>query len=201
MSDGDPAKPTLYLLPSTSPEDIRQERALAELERRRGVRRTRTDRAREYGYGLMPEDDWANPFAPEAPDPHVVETLVSWVMSQERHVAVKVMDYLDNPNPDTLRQVKDAVDVQMTLEVHREVPLTLTELILKNLPADVPTLYDLARREHTSRRPEAAVRQIIRNLTKRGTIAGDSEGVYHVLQRSRSGSDQTGQGARKAAHR
>lgn len=182
---------SLYKLPPTmTREDALQEHALAKLENRRSrgyLRAVASKQPREYGYGLLPQDDWQNPFAPEAPDPSVVQTLIEWVMSQERHVAVRVMDYLDNPGPDTLEAIREVVDIKVAVDAARTTPMTLTDLIIKNLPCDVPTMYDLARREHLSKRPEAAVRQIIRNLTRRGIIAGDSEGVYHVLQRRGSG--------------
>lgn len=176
----------LYALPPLSLEDIRQERALAELEGRKPQRSrfAYQRRDREYGYGLLPQDDWQSPFAPPAPDPATVEALIDWVMSQERHVAVRVMDYLDDPRPELLNRVKEVIDVGMTLETHQQVKdVTLTDLICRALPANMATLYDLARREHMSRRPEAAVRQIIRNLRKRGVIDIDSEERWHAVQR------------------
>jgi len=176
----------LYALPPVSLDDVRQERALAALEGK-VVHRSRfayQRRDREYGYGLTPQDDWQSPFAPPAPDPAVVESLITWVMSQERHVAVRVMDYLDSPSPELLERVKEVIDVGMTLETHRQVrEVTLTDLICRALPANMTTLYELARREHMSRRPEAAVRQIIRNLRKRGAIDMDSEEMWHAVQR------------------
>lgn len=173
--------PTLYRFrPPT--EDLKQDQEVAKLENRRVRHSPRVRPPREYGYGLLPADDWQNPFAPAAPDPDVVAQLIDWVMSQERHVAVKVMDYLDDPNPDTLEAVKEAVDIGMTLETHKpHRDLTLTDLIQRSLPCDMSGLYELARREHASKRPEAAVRQIIRNLTKRGVVTVDEQGTFHAV--------------------
>lgn len=183
MSDELP--PLLHEFPPITREDDEQEALLAKLENRAyrgGYRFAYSRRPREYGYGLLPSDAWHMPFAPEAPDPATVERLIGWVMSQERHVAVRVMDYLDDPSSESLERIKEVVDVGMTMEIKHNRPATLTDLILRTLPASMPELYNLARREHVSKRPEAAVRQIIRNLVKRGTIEMDSEETFHAVQ-------------------
>ena len=177
--------PLLYEFPPCTREDDEQEALLAKLENRAyrgGYRFAYSRRPREYGYGLLPSDDWQMPFAPEAPDPGTVERLISWVMSQERHVAIRVMDYLDDPSTESLERIKEVVDAGMTTELHRHRPATLTDLITRALPASMPQLYDLARREHVSKRPEAAVRQILRNLVKRGTVIQGEGETFHAIQ-------------------
>jgi len=59
---------------------------------------------------------------------------------------------------------------------------SLKDLVVRSLPRTTEGLYELARREHHSLRPEAAIRQTIRNLKKRGVVAENERGEIYLVE-------------------
>lgn len=164
----------LYPLSGPTPQDLAQDLELRKLTKTR----VRAERVREYGYGVAPGDGavpaW---YQPQRAEPHALEMLINWTLSQSSIVRAAVIDYLEDPDHDLKRVVSLIHSIPIA---ERPSAGTLTDLIRRSLPCDLDQLYELARREHPSRRPEAAVRQIIRNLTRRGSIVIDEFGVYHA---------------------
>jgi len=178
----EPASELYEFPPLHTKEDLAQETALATLEGRRPPSRyhrvSSSQKSREYGYGLLPEDSAVSVFCPTPPDPHVIETIIQWTMAQSRNIAVKVLNYLENPDDTLLQNIREMVDCKVEIQAYGRSTSTLTDLILRALPASPEQLYALARQEHRSRRPEAAVRQTLRNLQRRKVITC-TEGVWN----------------------
>lgn len=167
-----------YLLPGTLPEDIKQEMAIARLTGKKASMKKLMDR-KDIGYGLQP--------LPEAipiwsivtrPDYRLFEELAQYILAQEESLKKEILAYLAEPDDGRLATIVRALGNE--IQVERKKPLTLTELLFKNLPLTLAEMYVFARAAHPSKKPEAAVRQIIRNMLKRKEVAWESELLCRV---------------------
>ena len=100
-----------------------------------------------------------------------------WLLAQSEIISHAVLDYLDEHNEDQLHRVLRIIGKKFK-PVNKEV--TLTELITRALPTTLEKLYVMARREHRSKRPEAAIRTILRGLEKRREVYKDEQGKYKI---------------------
>lgn len=177
-------RPTTYLFPPNTPEDVEQDLHVARLEGRE-LRHSRWHHSSvnsETGYGLNADGVGQVWPRPEGVDPDVTERLISWVIQQQMFVTLAVLEYLEDPTPDHLQHVLTLVtEVNQEARSERRRDPTLSSLLIRSLPATRDQLYELARREHPSRRPEAAVRQTLRNLIKQGRVREDAGGVFNAL--------------------
>lgn len=165
------------LLPGVLPEDIRQDMALSRITGRRASMK-RLKEGKDIGYGLHPSPDaipiWS--IVPR-PDFKLFERLAEFVLEQEEGIKRHIVAYLSEPDEGKLRDIVKALGKDLE---EKRIPMTLTELILKSLPAKLDELYQLAIKVHVSRKPNAAVRQNIRNLEKRGKVQWDGDILCRV---------------------
>lgn len=166
-----------YILPGTSDEDRQQLREVDKLEGKTLSRSRKVDEIKELSYGLVPVEDAIPLWTGEVPDPEVIEKLSEWLLAQSEIISHAVLDYLDEPNEDQLHKVLRIIGKTFK-PVNKEI--TLTELITRALPTTLEKLYVMARREHRSKRPEAAVRTILRGLEKRREVYKDEQGRYKI---------------------
>ena len=165
----------LHLLPGLElPEDIRQEMAISHLTGKKASMR-RLQGPKDLGYGLRPASDaipvWS---IVHRPDFTTLEKLTEFILDQEESIKREILAYLVEPNESQLSVIIKALGIEQR-PAPQKPPITLTDLILKALPATLDELYALARVAHQSRKPEAAVRQNVRNLIRRERIAWEGE--------------------------
>lgn len=166
---------TIHAFEKESDEDRRQEIATRRLEKEKGITPPPVTRSREYGYGLVPgegqivDENFTINF-------RALERIIEWSMEQSALVRLAVVEYLEEPGDEHLEAVLDLIDVQAPVAGTKRKEASLTSLIVHALPATIEELYVLARRQHRSHRPEAAVRQTIRNLRKKGSLLEDERG-------------------------
>lgn len=167
----------LHYLPGVSKEDIQQDMMLARYTgKRTSMKRLQEEKA--IGYGVHPIPDaipiWS--IVPR-PDYRMIELLAEFMVQQEEGIKSQLLAYLEEPDEGRLKEVVRILGG--TLE-HRPAPITLTQLILKSLPATLDDLYQLADKTHLSKKPKAAVRQNIRNLLKRREVAWEGDQLCRV---------------------
>jgi len=104
-----------------------------------------------------------------------LDSLIEWASQQADLVRLAVVEYLEEPDDEHLEAVLDLVDEKAPTS-ERKKEASLASLIERALPATMEELYVLGRRQHRSNRPEAAVRQTIRSLTRRGRVFEDERG-------------------------
>lgn len=165
------------LLPGILPEDIRQDIAISRLTGRKSSMK-KLKEGKDIGYGLHPSPDaipiWS--IVPR-PDFKLFEQLAEFVLNQEELIKQRIVEYLSEPDEGKLQAVVIALGKDLE---EKKVPLTLTELIFKSLPATLDELYELAIKVHISRKPQAAVRQNIRNLISRGRVQWEDDVLCRV---------------------
>lgn len=179
-----------HLLPGLSEEEIAQENALRGLEGRKKISRKR-NRHKELSYGIQAPTNSTPLWMTPLPDLRSVEILSEWLLQQSETIQGAVLDYLDRPNQDQFIAALSLIDREFPLIESRET--TLMELMLNAMPATIDDMVLMARREHNSKRPSAAVRQNIRNLVKRKEAWVDEEGRYHYLYENRKEDPHTSQ--------
>ncbi len=116
------------------------------------------------------------------------EILREWAMTQPQALRDMTLKFLESPDdlqadaiinllPNRLKEKKGSIR-------HRERKTSLTDLILNSLKNSEQTkddLYNMARSFLiSSRRPEAAVRQTLRVLTRKGVISVDRSGIVKL---------------------
>ncbi len=170
-------------------EDIEQENKLREIEGKRKVSKRR-NRVIRLGYGLVVPKGahllWkTNPINLEA-----IEQISAWLLHRESKIQLAVLDYLDDPDQEQFVAVLSLIDRRF----HHRLPkkITLMELILNSLPSTYEDLVVMAKREHRSKRPEAAVRQNLRNLISRKEAWIDERGVHHYIHERRTKNHRPG---------
>lgn len=168
----------LHLLPGPSSEDLEQEILIAKWEGRVKYRPPYTAKfGRELGYGQRAPDNASPFFPPHEYNPEAVETLLEWMFDQSDQIQVAVLAYLSDPSERRFKTVLRLID-RATEEVRPRQSNTLVDLVVRVLPATLEDLYKMARREHQAKRPEAAVRQLLRRLTAEGRIVKKGELYY-----------------------
>lgn len=129
-------------------------------------------------------------FAPPTFSAEVYDRLVDWALSQSPEIARLILEFLDEPSEEYLKQVLKILKKSELLAIDYETPsqsITLTQKILDFIEEQavivIEDLYEMARIFlYDSRRPEAAVRQVIRRLTTQGQIEQIEKGVYKSCQ-------------------
>ena len=86
-----------------------------------------------------------------------------------------MVEYLEDPDELQLERLAAVAGLEIKPREYVK-PATLTDMIMRALPATRDELYDLARQHHRSKRPEAAVRQTIRRQQRKGLVYEDLEG-------------------------
>lgn len=109
-------------------------------------------------------------------DPAVTEALVDWALQQTDAVAGLIFEFLEEPTDEAMAEVLKNLKAQgveiFQPDTHKEKSLTQVILdLLKTRPHTIQELYDVSRSIQPSNRPEAAVRQILRRLTKHSQIS------------------------------
>lgn len=104
-----------------------------------------------------------------------LEKVIEWSTEQASIVRLAVVEYLESPDDERLSDVLNLCGIEKENRKTRKED-TLTALLKRSLPATLEELYVVARRNHRSNRPEAAVRQTLRNLKKRGLVSEDERG-------------------------
>lgn len=174
---------------SVSSEDINQEVALLQLKGvahpnralifRRLARAEATFDEIPVGSSLLWSTD-------PIPEPEVTQQLIDWAFQQSEAVAEMIFDFLDEPTDERVAELVDsltALGVPLASpasqrQKHKE--LSLTDLVLQALqrgPQPLDALYQLAHSLQPSKRPEAAIRQIIRRLTRKQLVITTPEGI------------------------
>ena len=149
-------------------EDHEQEKILSNLEHRK-PRSQRRNQLRELSYGLRPGAGdvpvWAGL---DEINYDAIERLADWTIMQAERVQQAVFTYLDNPTDNQLFRITALLELRFPRISAK--PGSLLELQLRSMPCTLEDMYELARREHPSKRPEAAVRANLRNLVERGEV-------------------------------
>jgi len=109
------------------------------------------------------------------PDPLVTEELVKWAMGQSEAISEVIFNFLESPSDEGVDEVTQqlkslGVDL-FSREVKKE--KSLTQIILELLEKkaySLVELYEIGRALQPSNRPEAAVRQIMRRLTREDRV-------------------------------
>lgn len=165
-------------LPPVEADDIDQEAALLRLQGKKPKRSFIAKRLahREAIFGEVPMG--ATPLWDQdpIPDPKVTETLIDWAFTQSEAVAAATFDFLDYPTDEGLEELlvflgNEGIQV-FELSVPKE--RSLTQMVLDTLqahPTSIDELNRLARQFYPSARPEAAVRQVIRRLSRSGRLS------------------------------
>lgn len=181
-------------LPNVDAQDIAQEMALlvllGKVPSKALIRRRLQGQARELLVGTLRDSDSADLlegkisgllFCPPSPNLGAIEDLVLWALGRDSKVQDLVFSTLSGSlSPEKalegLKSLGALAPAQPGAPATRSPCFssagsgTLTALILRSLPATKESLYSLAIREHTAKRPEAAVRQILRRLSRNGTL-------------------------------
>lgn len=173
-------------LPNIDSQDIAQEMALlvlrGKIPSRSVVRRRLQGKARELLVGTLRDNESAELlegkitgflFCPPSPNLGAIEDLVLWALSRDQAVQDLIFSTLSgslSPEVAVARLRALGVVGKSLGTGPKGNGGSLTHLILRSLPATKEALYQLAIREHTAKRPEAAVRQILRRLTRNGTL-------------------------------
>ncbi len=119
-----------------------------------------------------------------------IEILVDWALTQSDQISKLIFDFLsdDITIDDVMKELKDHRIVRSTKTSEYQPRTTLTEVILNHLDEhemSIYSLYDLGRNFlHNSRRPEAAVRQILRRLIQREVVKKEYIGGTDVYSLS-----------------
>ena len=182
-------------VPVTTREDFEQESILQGLEgKKRKVFSRKVLEIVNLTYGLIAPED-AEPLGPTPPTPNVeaIEQLSTWMLQQSERLRHAILDYLDDPRDRQIIRILTMLNLKFHPIEMREI--TLTQLMLDSLPTNMESLYELARREHKSKRPHAAVRVILRSLLRKGEVVLDGttykktkkEGARRSLRKRQAG--------------
>jgi hypothetical protein len=167
-----------------SKEDIDQEVALLKLEGKHNVSRAIIYKRLSRSEAIFDEVPMGASLLWQQsplPDPVVTETLVDWAMHQTEKIAHVIFNFLESPTEDQVDEVIAQLrELGVTLEVAKptlkEIPLTQIVLdALGSRPHTREELYELARSIQPSNRPEAAIRQMLRRLSRNGVIQMQGE--------------------------
>jgi hypothetical protein len=170
----------VLLRPTALEEDIKQE---AELLKLRGktpslrILRKKFNRFEALLAGMDEDLKGAEPppwdLAPMPPQ-EVIDQLIDWAMNQSEVISMIIFDFLEEPSDESLTTTisilkENGVDL-FTKKVVRKSLTTIIIEAINQEPRDIYDLYELARKELQSERPEAAVRQILRRLQRAGQV-------------------------------
>lgn len=183
----------IFLLPHISKDDIDQEIELLKLET--GIERVSRSiiikKLRKQERAVLSSFDMEIDFTPlwqessfTVAQLQAIEQILDWASHQNDLIQAEVFRFLDEPSHDNLREIinllvdngiinrtsrRRAVKVK---QQHRR-SFSLTQLIIKALKTRsymIDDLYELARQNSSAERPEAAVRQTLRRLVRKGYV-------------------------------
>lgn len=188
----------ILVTPVVTKEDIDQEMELLRLQ---GKNPSRAVVYRKFSRfeGLLfdsigtPDIPGAEP-VPWAGDPipslEVMTQLVGWALEQSIQIQQAVLSFLEGRSneKETLDQLISLGVISRSnrryMKATRDFSYTMTDVILKkfeeNGEVDIYDLYQSAREFLSSKRPEAAVRQIVRRLIRLGVISKVGDHVYRI---------------------
>ena len=130
-------------------------------------------------YDVLPEG--TSPWGQSAvSDPVVTLRLIDWAFEQSPEIEGLIFGFLEEPTNQGLTELLFDLECRGVpiYQISFTPELSVTDLILRSLPATKDELYELVQREHTTRRPAATVRQILRRLQKSGIIC--LQGDYYA---------------------
>ena len=115
-----------------------------------------------------------------------IQQITEWALTQSDQITVLIFEFLDGTVElsTVLKTLKASGLVsRIAKEYYYESRVTLTDQMLDRLqsPATIEELYSLARNFLDSKRPEAAVRQILRRFISKGIIE-KVDNVYSISQ-------------------
>jgi hypothetical protein len=175
---------TTFIYPTVLREDLDQEIELLKLEGVKNPKRSLIYKRmlhKEQIFDEIPEGVIVQTLIDPTPesDPEVIERLVEFALDQEIELQTVILDFLDNPSEQSLQETLQKMSL-LGFELFElpEIPKpkTLTQIISETLSKGALTLdelYGLARSLHPSKRPEAAVRTVLRKLLAQGVIYYD----------------------------
>lgn len=187
--------PSQFIIPSVSKSDVDQQMALLVLEGIINPSRSVVIRQLKYqDRAFLTDFDgheeitqlWHEPNHSEA-QLQAIEQIVRWASKQSDQVRIEVFKFLDDPS---FKNLQETLDQLYNLGIIKKKSSrnpnrsnhqsSLTDMILHSLefPQPLEELMELGRMNSTSRRPEAAVRQALRRLKRKGTIIETSPGIY-----------------------
>lgn len=180
-------EPRYYFLPLPDREDVEQEMALQRLLGKEPKRPPRSVvYGREMSYGLITPDGVPPLDTGSSVNMEALETLMEWLQTQSDQIQVAVLAFLADPENTrrwkTVARLINIVEIPQPSPEEKRRSQSLVGLILRVLPANIDDLYQMARQQHPSRRPEAAVRQILRRLTREQKVVKRGD-LYYVAGR------------------
>lgn len=175
-------------LPRVQSEDIEQEAALLILQGKTPSR-TLIYKRLSRGDAIFDEIPQGSTLLfsdNPVPDENVTRQLVEWALEQEERTQQLIFDFLDDPSDEALPGLLSQLDKQGVQLYSREIKRekSLTQVILDEItkaPRTIEELYELGRQVHVSRRPEAAVRQVLRRLTEQRILSLE-KGLYTKVE-------------------
>ena len=181
------------------PRDLDQESELLKLlgkQAHRGLLLRKAER--ESNHLLFGDEvpDLAEPMGwtqSPIPDLEQLQEIVDWAINQGEEIAQRVFTFLDDPDPASLKALLAHLKEQGVLTEEKtpseNTPNSLAALVLRSAGSQKgdkvgvtkEELYQLARDMHIARRPEAAIRQLLRRLLKEGKLkeVTDQHGQLH----------------------
>lgn len=169
-------------------EDIDQEIALLELQgitvnrrivRMRMMQRTEALFQGEPGLIVQPMN------VRSLPSDETIDQLLEWAIEQSREVTKLVLDFLAEPDDNTLEDVVKQLAAHGLIQGSTKAPKgNLTETMLAYIaekPRTKEDLYAYARTMHNTKRPEATVRQFLRRTTRNNQLV-EIDGLYTIKE-------------------
>lgn len=180
MSEEDHVDKIYTLPPPLTKEDLKQEKELSRLTGKKPPS-WRRNLVKELAYGYKPPANSVPIGTPPAIDLESIVELTEWLLIQSEKVKEAVLDYLDSPKDNQLWRIMSILELRFIAPPKKSPSTTLTSVILDSLPSTKEELFKVALQEFVSKRPEAAVRTILRNLVRRGVIVKNEEEVYRKV--------------------
>lgn len=184
----------ILVVPPVADEDLAQEAALLRLCGKTPSLSILRRRAQRYEALLFADElpahatemDWGSD---PIPSMQTLEQLTGWALHQSAQVAEMVFNFLEQPTDHTLTEVLKELRDQGVVQPADPSPQptgngSLTEAILNLLrhrPHSQDELYSFARDSIISKRPEAAVRQILRRLIRAGQVTKETPNDVYRL--------------------
>lgn len=167
------------LRPLVEDDDINQEAELLKLfgkKPNKTIIYRRLQGAQTLTYDFTSEIEAEEPDWPShLPDPQIIEDLANWSLQQSSAIQNRMWAFLEDPTDEKVDQILEEL-VELSLITKAMLPPTkevsLETLILNELKHNdrsIEELYEFRSFIH-SNRPEAAIRQAVRRLTRKGKI-------------------------------
>lgn len=179
-----------FIVPPISPQDIDQEVELLKLEGVENPKRSLIYKRMmhsELSFDEIPDFISVQPILDTTPevDFQVTERLIEWALDQEDEIQTLIFNFLDEPTERSLKKTMKKLS-QRGVELHEVTShrgVSLTDIIRHEIisaPCTIDYLYQVARNLHPSRRPEAAVRTILRKLISLEEVVIDGTRYHYT---------------------